>query len=219
MRRTKNTSLVIFIYITILMCMFIWLTSTFERKQKQPLREDIKKELWRQIGLLEKVCKSTDDINQICDIGRPHLFHLRFVGKPGIPIMAEVLTDKNRDWKLRCLLAQLMSNMESESVIPILKGIVDDETDNKRVRIVSTIVLSNLNFDEATDILLEVAQGKDKELQIAAIYALGELKKKKLEELKKKEIVDKLKKWLVNEEDLQIKEELRLALEKYKVEN
>jgi len=207
LRKAGNVSLAIFIYGIILICMFVWLNRTFERKETEEISEDIKKEIWRQIGLLEKICSSTDDINQILNVGRQHVSYLRFVGKPGIPMITEVLLNKKKDWKLRFILAQLLSNMNSKTVIAPLNRILNDETDIKNIRVASAIVLGSLKFDEVSAPLLKVAKGNDKELQLAAIYGLGELRNEK--------VVNELKKWIVNEKDLQIKKELELAIKKF----
>ncbi|MEW6096494.1 MAG: HEAT repeat domain-containing protein [bacterium] len=206
MHKPENVSFTILAFGVILICMFLWISHTFERKQTEEISDDIKKEIWRQIGLLEKVCKSTDDINQIFDTGKPQLSYLHFVGKPGIPIVTQVLLDKDKDWKLRCILAQHISKLETKQAIAPLEKILNDETDIKNIRVASAIALSNLDFDEVIEPLLKVAKGNDRELQLAAIYGLGELRKK--------EVVDELRKWIVNEKDLQIKKELELAIEK-----
>jgi hypothetical protein len=208
MRKSENVPFVILAFGIILICMFLWISHTFERKEVEDISDDIKREIWRQIGLLEEVCNSTDDINQIFDIGRPQLSYLRFVGKPGAPMIIEVMLDKNKDWKFRFILAHLLSNMETKKAIAPLVKILNDETDIKNMRVAAAIALATLNFDEVIEPLLKVAKGKDKELQLAAIYGLGELRKE--------EVVNELKKWVVNETDFQIKKELELAIDKIK---
>lgn len=206
MHKHRNIPFVIFVWGLILICMFIWINHTFERKETENISENIKKEIWRQIGLLEKTCISTDNIKQIFDVAKPQLSYLHFVGKPGIPMIIEVLTDKNKDWKLRFILAQLLSNMKTKKAIAPLKKILNDETDIKSIRVASAIALSKLKFDEVIDPLLKIAKGNDRELQLAAIYGLGELRREK--------VINELKKWVVNEKDGQIKKELEIAIEK-----
>lgn len=207
MRKPENISFTILTFGIILICMFLWISHSFERKEVEDISEDIKKEIWRQIGLLEKVCDSTDDINQIFDIGKPQLSYLRFVGKPGAPMIIDVMLDKNKDWKFRFILAHLLSNMETKKAIAPLQKILNDETEIKNIRVAATIALATLKFDEVITPLLKVAKGDDRELQLAAIYGLGELRKE--------EIVNEFKKWVVNERDFQIKKELELAIEKF----
>lgn len=184
--------------------MFLWIRHTFERKQTEEISQDIKKEIWREIGLLEKICISTADIKQVFDEAKPQIAYFRFVGKPGLPMLTEVLLNKNKDWKLRFILTQLISHMKTKKAIDPLVKVLTDETDVKNIRVASAIALSNLKFDEVVEPLLKTAKGNDKELQLAAIYGLGKLRNK--------EVVNELKKWVVNEKDLQIKKELELAI-------
>jgi HEAT repeat protein len=207
MRKPENVSFAILAFGIILICMFLWISHSFERKEVEDISDDIKREIWRQIGLLEDVCNSTDDLNQIFDTGRPQISYLRFVGKPGAPMIIEVMLDKNKDWKFRFILAQLLSNMETKKAIAPLVKILNDETEIKNMRVASAIALANLNFDEVIEPLLKVAKGNDRQLQLAAIYGLGELRKE--------EVVNELKKWVVNEKDFQIKKELELAIQKF----
>ncbi len=207
MHKPKNISFTIVTFGLILICMFLWISHTFERKQKEDISEDIKKEIWRQIGLLEEKCNSTGDINHIVDISKPQLTYFRFVGNPAAPILIAVLLDKNKDWKLRFIIVQLLSKLKTKKALAPLEKILNDETDIKNIRVAATIALATLNFDEVIDILLKVAKGNDRELQLAAIYGLGELRKE--------EVVAELKKWVVNEKDEQIKKELELAIKNF----
>jgi len=211
MHKPENVSVAILAFGVIFICMFLWIKHTFERKEVEEISEDIKKEIYRQIGVLEKICISTDDIHQICDIGKSQLSYLRFVGKPGIPMITEILLDKNKDWKFRFILTQIISETESKKAIAPLEKILNDETEMKNMRVASAIALSNLKFNEVIDHLLKAAKGSDKELQLAAIYGLGNLRKE--------EVVDELKKWAVNEKDFQIRKELELAIKKFYTKN
>lgn len=207
MQKPKNVAVAILSFGVIFICMFLWIKHTFEREEIEEISHDIKKEIYRQLGLLEKICLSTNEIHQICDLGKPQLSYLRFVGKPGIPMIEEVLLDKNKDWKFRFILTQMIAETKSKKAIAPLEKILNDETEMKNMRVASAIALANLKFDEVIDPLLKVAKGNDKELQLAAIYGLGKLQKK--------EVVEVLKKWLLNEKDFQIKKELELAIKKF----
>ncbi|MEW6617858.1 MAG: HEAT repeat domain-containing protein [bacterium] len=207
MEKPQNPLVRILIFAIILITMFLWISHTFKRTEKQEIRDDIKKEIWREIGLLEKACNSTNDINQIFTIGKPQISYLRFVGKPAAPMIIEVLVDKNKDWKLRFVLAQLLSKMETKKVIAPLKKILTDETEDENMRIAAAVALANLKFDEVIDPLLKMAKGNNKKLQLAAIYGLGELRKET--------VINEFKKWVVEENDPEIKKELELAIEKF----
>ncbi len=207
MRKLVNPSFVVFAFGLILITMFFWISHTFKRIQVEEISADVKKEIWRQIGLLEEICVSTDDIPQILERTKPQLFYFRFVGKPSVPMLIKVLSDKKKDWKLRFIIAQLLSKTESKISIPILITILKDETEIKNVRVASCMALGTLKFDEVIPPLMETAKGNDRQLQSAAIYALGELRKE--------QIVNKLKKWQNKEKDAQIKKELELAIEKF----
>ena len=76
MRKPANPSFVVFAFGLILMTMFFWISHTFKRTQVAEISADVKKEIWRQIGLLEKICISTNNIDSILDIGKPQLFYL-----------------------------------------------------------------------------------------------------------------------------------------------
>lgn len=199
-----NVSFAIFTVGLIFISMFLWISHTFERKQTEEISEDIKKEIWRQIGLLEKVCTATDDIKQILDDAKPQISYFHFVGNPSAPMLIDVLLNKNKDWKFRFILTQLLAQMKTKKAIAPLVKILNDETDIKNIRVASIIALSNLKFDEVIEPLLKIAKGNDKELQVAAIYGLGNLQKE--------EVMNELKKWVVNEKDPQIKKELELAI-------
>jgi len=187
--------------------MFLWLKHTFEKKEVEEISEEIKKEIYRQIGVLEEICISSDDIHQICDVGKPQLSYLYFVGKPGIPMLTEALLDKNKDWKFRVILTQIISHTESKKAIAPLEKILNDETEMKNIRLASIMALSKLKFNEVIDPLLKVAKGNDKELQLAAISGLGDLQNE--------DVVDEFQRWLVREKDFQIRKELELAIKKF----
>ncbi|MFH1562170.1 MAG: hypothetical protein ABIF11_01940 [Nitrospirota bacterium] len=207
MRKPPNPSLAIFVFGLILICMFLWIRHSFQRIETADIGADIKKEIWRQIGLLEKLCISTNDIDYIFDTGRPQISYLRFVGKPSVPMLIKVLSDKKRDWKLRFIIAQLLSKMESKKAIAPLITILKDETEMQNIRVASAIAMGTLKFDEVIPPLMETAGGNDHQLQLAAIYALGELRKE--------QIVNEFKKWKDKEKDVQIKKELDLAIAKF----
>lgn len=203
----KNVSVVILVFGVIFISMFLWIKHTFERIEIEEISPAIKKEIYHQLGLLEKICLATNDIQQICNFGKPQLSYLRFVGKPGIPMIEKVLLDRKKNWKFRFILTQIIAETKSKKAIAVLEKILNDETEIKNIRVATVMALSNFELDEAIDLLLKVAKGNDKELQLAAIYGLGKLQKE--------EVVEILKKWVVDEKDFQIKKELELAINRF----
>ncbi|MDI6736800.1 MAG: HEAT repeat domain-containing protein [bacterium] len=208
MRKSANSSFVVFAFGLILMTMFLWISHTFKRTQVEEISADVKKEIWRQIGLLETICISTNDMAHILDRSKPQIFYFRFVGKPSAPMLIKVLSDKKRDWKLRFIIIQLLSKMETELPLVPLITILKDETEMKNIRVASCLALGTLKFDEVIPPLMETAKDNDQQLQSAAIYALGELRKE--------QIVDELNKWQDEEKDVRIKKELESAIEKFR---
>lgn len=206
MHKPANPSFVIFAIGLILISTFFWISHTFKRTQAEEISADIKKQIWRQIGLLDKICISTNDIDYIFDMAKPQISYLRFVGKPSVPMLIKVLSDKKRDWKLRFIIAQLLSKMETKEVIAPLITILKDKTEMENIRVASCLALGTLKFDEVIPALMETAKGNESQLQSAAIYALGELRKE--------QIVNELKEWKDKEKDVRIKKELELAIRK-----
>ncbi len=155
---------------------YLYFKLTWGPQPKNVLTEDVRKEVYRCINKIEKTCNQLKDINGVFDLSKRDMVQLNFIGNPAAHIYLEYFNNKEKDWKLRFIMAQILVKIGyDEAVKPFIKT-MQDESEDIQIRVASCIALGGLNNSAATEPLIEIMNNTTGPLQLAAINALGEIR-------------------------------------------
>ncbi len=199
---------VIFIVIAVITVLYsfkIWLNQIWNPEEER-LNEKVRKNVYRTIDKIEWKCREIEDFNNLFKICKPEVYTLHFIGKPAAKIYLQYFKEKNRDWKLRFIMAQLLAEMKYDQSLDQFVTTLSNESEEMNIRVIACISLGELDNSLATKSLIEVMNNTVGVLQLAAINSLGEIRDT--------ESLSALRSRLDIEEIKDVREEIEKALAK-----
>ncbi|MCX5885429.1 MAG: HEAT repeat domain-containing protein [Proteobacteria bacterium] len=128
------------------------------------------------LSKIEEIClASHDDLESAGFASLRNLKELIDLGKTATPYLKEIISDKSKDWKLRFLSMEILTEIDSKEVILPLSEIIENTSEKVELRAQAATLLGKTKNTEVLEILLPYLNDENNLVRRNVCNALGNI--------------------------------------------
>jgi len=119
--------------------------------------EEVQKKVKEYLAEVEKICQNNESLDVVGQSTMTQSARLIDLGKAALPMLVAVIQDKTRHWKFRYWACDLLGYIEDEGNILPLIAVIEDPSEEEKVRFCALEAIAEMNNQQAIE-YLEVAE-------------------------------------------------------------